>query len=198
MTRSRAPRFRNGRRCVEAGVDALSSMREKPGSRACLPRKTATCRRSTIRWCTNSSAPCRESPIAINGGLDTIAAYGAQLDHLDGVMVGRAAYHDLSHLIEIDEKLFGAAPPHASSRAAVEAFLPYVERKLEPRREACRHHPPHARPVRRTSGRARLPPASRDGSGPARRGRRGRTRGFTRTRRRGRAGCRACRRRNQR
>ena len=33
-------------------------------------------------------------------------------------------------LIDVDPKLFGAAPPHASSRAAVEAFLPYVERKL--------------------------------------------------------------------
>jgi tRNA-dihydrouridine synthase A len=69
-------------------------------------------------------------PIAINGGIETLDAARAQLERVDGVMLGRAAYHDLSMLQEVDPLLFGGPAPHASSRAAVEAFLPYIEAKL--------------------------------------------------------------------
>ena len=71
-----------------------------------------------------------EVPIAINGGLATIEAAAAQLEKVDGVMIGRAAYHDLSMLQDVDPLLFGVAAPFASSRAAVEAFLPYIDDKL--------------------------------------------------------------------
>jgi tRNA-dihydrouridine synthase A len=71
-----------------------------------------------------------EVPIAINGGLEALDAMRAQLDCLDGVMIGRAAYHNMSMLQEVDPLLYGAPAPHESSRAAVEAFLPYIERKL--------------------------------------------------------------------
>ncbi|WP_296706895.1 tRNA dihydrouridine(20/20a) synthase DusA [Rhodoblastus sp.] len=69
-------------------------------------------------------------PIAINGGLEALDAMRAQLDSVDGVMIGRAAYHNMSMLQEVDPLLYGAPAPHDSSRAAVEAFLPYIERKL--------------------------------------------------------------------
>jgi tRNA-dihydrouridine synthase A len=69
-------------------------------------------------------------PIAINGGIATIEVMRAQLDHVDGAMVGRAAYHDLSLLNRIDPELFGEAAPSPDSRDATEAFLPYIERQL--------------------------------------------------------------------
>jgi tRNA-dihydrouridine synthase A len=69
-------------------------------------------------------------PIAINGGFETIAAVRAQLPKVDGVMVGRAAYHNLSMLQDVDPELFGAPAPHESSRAASFAFLTYIEARL--------------------------------------------------------------------
>ena len=69
-------------------------------------------------------------PIAINGGIETLELAREQLGHVDGVMVGRAAYHNLSMLQEVDPLLFGAPAPFASSRAATLAFLPYIERKM--------------------------------------------------------------------
>jgi tRNA-dihydrouridine synthase A len=69
-------------------------------------------------------------PIAINGGFETIAAIRAQFPHIDGVMVGRAAYHDLSLLQHVDPELFGAPAPYENSRAATLAFLPYIEARL--------------------------------------------------------------------
>ncbi|KAA2242248.1 tRNA dihydrouridine(20/20a) synthase DusA [Salinarimonas soli] len=68
-------------------------------------------------------------PIAINGGIKTIADVREQLAHVDGVMVGRAAYHDPEILLGVDA-LFGEAPPHADAFAALEAFEPYVAARL--------------------------------------------------------------------
>jgi tRNA-dihydrouridine synthase A len=55
----------------------------------------------------------RELPalsIVINGGLVTLPDSAAQLAHVDGVMIGRAAYQDSWLLARLDEHLFGGAP----------------------------------------------------------------------------------------
>jgi len=69
--------------------------------------------------------------IAINGGLATIEAMREQLGFVDGVMVGRAAYHDPALLLRVDAELFGeAAAPLKDCFDVVEAFLPYIEAQL--------------------------------------------------------------------
>ncbi|WP_082483597.1 tRNA dihydrouridine(20/20a) synthase DusA [Methylobacterium sp. Leaf87] len=65
-------------------------------------------------------------PVAINGGIATIADAKAQLAHVDGVMIGRAAYTDPAILLDIDPVLFGEAAPVADAFAAVEAFVPVL------------------------------------------------------------------------
>ena len=45
-------------------------------------------------------------------------------------MMGRAAYQEPYRLLAVDPMLFGEAAPAASMKAAVEAYLPYVEREL--------------------------------------------------------------------
>ena len=70
------------------------------------------------------------TPIVINGGIQSIAEAGAHLAHVDGVMLGRAAYHDPEILLSVDAELFGAPAPVADSHAAVEAFVPYIEKHL--------------------------------------------------------------------
>ena len=52
------------------------------------------------------------------------------LVHLDGVMMGRAAYQEPWRLLAVDPLMFGAPAPVASGKDAIEAFLPYVEREL--------------------------------------------------------------------
>jgi tRNA-dihydrouridine synthase A len=70
-------------------------------------------------------------PVVLNGGLATLSRMRAELDSVDGVMVGRAAYQNPALLLEADAALFGEAAPVASAAAAVEAFIPYVEARLE-------------------------------------------------------------------
>jgi tRNA-dihydrouridine synthase A len=85
----------------------------------------------------------REFPdlrIVINGGFVTLEDSVAQLAHVDGVMVGRAAYQDSWLLARLDERLYGGAP--VSEPAVLAAFERYVARELAagtPLRAMTRH-----------------------------------------------------------
>jgi tRNA-dihydrouridine synthase A len=68
--------------------------------------------------------------IAINGGITTIEQAEEQLAHVDGVMVGRAAYQNPYMMAVVDQRLFGITKPAPEREAIIEAFLPYVERQL--------------------------------------------------------------------
>ena len=54
----------------------------------------------------------------------------AHLAHVDGVMLGRAAYQEPWRLLAVDPELFGEAAPHATMKDAFEAMMPYIEREL--------------------------------------------------------------------
>jgi tRNA-dihydrouridine synthase A len=69
-------------------------------------------------------------PVVLNGGVATVEQAATHLQRLDGVMMGRAAYQEPWRLLAVDPLLFGAEAPFASQRAAVEAFMPYVEREI--------------------------------------------------------------------
>jgi tRNA-dihydrouridine synthase A len=51
-----------------------------------------------------------ELEIVLNGGLASLTEVTTQLAHVDGVMLGRAAYHDSHLLAELDTRLFGGLP----------------------------------------------------------------------------------------
>lgn len=67
--------------------------------------------------------------VEINGGVRDLDAALAHLDHVDGVMIGRAAYEDPYVLAQADARIFGASTPTPSRRAVVARYLPYLERQ---------------------------------------------------------------------
>ena len=69
-------------------------------------------------------------PIIINGGIHMIEEAEEHLRHVDGVMLGRAAYQNPGMLLALDPTLFGAAAPVSSAREAVEKLIPYIERAM--------------------------------------------------------------------
>ena len=71
-----------------------------------------------------------EFPIVLNGGVATVEQAAGHLGRVDGVMMGRAAYQEPWRLLSIDPLLFGEASPFPSQRAAVEAFIPYIEAEV--------------------------------------------------------------------
>jgi len=79
--------------------------------------------------------------VVINGGIATHDAIARQLEAVDGVMLGRTAYHHPWLLAEADAHLEGAAIARTRAEVVL-AMLPYVERELEagtPLRSMVRH-----------------------------------------------------------
>lgn len=75
----------------------------------------------------------REFPtltIIINGGIATLDAALDQLDHVDGVMLGRAAYHTPWLLADVDARVFGEPAPLRDRHAVLDAYLPFVAQQL--------------------------------------------------------------------
>ena len=68
--------------------------------------------------------------IVINGGIETHEAIARELEHVDGVMLGRAAYHNPYLLAEAEEYCFGAAAPARTRAEIVRALLPYARAQL--------------------------------------------------------------------
>jgi tRNA-dihydrouridine synthase A len=69
--------------------------------------------------------------IVINGGIENLDACDAHLAHVDGVMLGRAAYHDPYLLSGVDGRFFGDTAPPVSRRAALERLFPVIDGLLE-------------------------------------------------------------------
>jgi len=74
----------------------------------------------------------RERPrlaIVVNGGVADLDEAEAHLDHVDGVMLGRAAYHTPGLLGEVDPRIFREGE-RVDEMQAVARFRPYVARQL--------------------------------------------------------------------
>jgi tRNA-dihydrouridine synthase A len=70
-----------------------------------------------------------ELTVVINGGITETSAVEDHLDHVDGVMIGRAAYENPWLLADIEETVLGGAPA-ASREAALDAYMVYIDRQL--------------------------------------------------------------------
>ncbi|PCI23113.1 MAG: tRNA dihydrouridine(20/20a) synthase DusA [Piscirickettsiaceae bacterium] len=81
-----------------------------------------------------------ELSVIINGGVKTVAAIQQHWDQLDGVMIGREAYHNPYFLAEVEQQLF--AEPIKTRTQLLQQYIPYVEEQLnlgEPLQRISRH-----------------------------------------------------------
>ena len=101
----------------------------------------------------------REFPgltIAVNGGITTGEQVGGQLDQLDGVMIGREAYHNPWWLASWDAEFFGTAASESTRESVEEQMVDYMAR------EAAAHGTPWSSIARHMLGlRHGLPGARR-------------------------------------
>jgi tRNA-dihydrouridine synthase A len=122
--------FEMARQCADAGADALIVHARKAWLKGLSPKENRDVPPLDYPLVHRLKAAFPEMPMAINGGLTTLAQMREQLEVMDGVMIGRAAYHDPTLLISVDPTFFGVPAPVADGFAAVEAFLPYIEGAL--------------------------------------------------------------------
>ena len=69
--------------------------------------------------------------IILNGGIDTLATATRELPRVDGVMLGRAAYHEPALLLQVDNTIFHDGTAVKSADQAALDFRPWIISRLE-------------------------------------------------------------------
>ncbi len=68
--------------------------------------------------------------IIINGGIKTEAEIDGHLQHVDGVMLGREAYHNPFLMASFDQRYYGDGSAPKTREQVLEAMIPYIQAQL--------------------------------------------------------------------
>jgi tRNA-dihydrouridine synthase A len=115
---------------VAAGADALIVHARKAWLQGLSPKENREVPPLDYAIVHRLKAAYPAIPVAINGGIATLAEAMPHLGPLDGVMLGRAAYQNPELLLGVDPALFGEAAPVKDAFEALDAFRPYVAAQL--------------------------------------------------------------------
>jgi tRNA-dihydrouridine synthase A len=115
---------------VAAGCDALIVHARKAWLNGLSPKENRDIPPLDYDRVYRLKAAMPDVPVIINGGIAGLDEAQQHLRHVDGVMLGRAAYHDPWRLLAVDSELFGERAPHAAMKQVFEAMALYIERQL--------------------------------------------------------------------
>ena len=116
-------------RMVAAGVDALYVHARKAWLKGLSPKENRTIPPLDYPRVHRLAARL-PVPVYLNGGLETLDIAMAQMPHVSGVMLGRAAYHDPMLLAEVDARVFGEPARPVDLAAIMSAMAAYAETEL--------------------------------------------------------------------
>ena len=68
--------------------------------------------------------------VILNGGITDLDAAATQLERVDGVMIGREAYHNPWLLADVDRRFHGDETPPPERRQIIQRLLPFIESEL--------------------------------------------------------------------
>jgi tRNA-dihydrouridine synthase A len=121
---------RFARKVVAAGADMLIVHARKAWLQGLSPKENRDIPPLDYDRVYRLKASLPDLPVIINGGIGGVAEAKQHLAHVDGVMLGRAAYQEPWRLLTVDSELFGEASPHATMKSALEAMMPYIADQL--------------------------------------------------------------------
>src|SRR5690242_11939154 len=116
---------------IAAGADALIVHARKAWLSGLSPRQNRDIPPLDHDRVYRLKAALPDVPIIVNGGIGSLADARRHLAHVDGVMLGRAAYQEPWRLLAVDAEIFGAAVPQRSMKDVFAAMMPYIARELE-------------------------------------------------------------------
>ena len=149
------------RSVVAAGADALIVHARKAWLNGLSPKENRDIPPLDYDRVYRLKAAMPGVPIIINGGIAGIAEAKAHLSHVDGVMLGRAAYHDPWRLLAADPELFGEAGAARHDEGRVRGDGTLYRGSARAGHAAAFDHAAFRRRVSWRARRARLPPSSR-------------------------------------
>jgi tRNA-dihydrouridine synthase A len=115
---------------IAAGADALIVHARKAWLNGLSPKENRDIPPLDYDRVYRLKASMPHVPIIINGGIVSVTEAKRHLAHVDGVMLGRAAYQEPWRLLAVDPELFGEAAPLPTMKDVFEAMLPYIEGEL--------------------------------------------------------------------
>src|SRR5436853_5784691 len=115
---------------VAAGADALIVHARKAWLNGLSPRENRDIPPLDYDRVYRLKRALPDMPIIINGGIASVAEAKHHLAHVDGVMLGRAAYQEPWRLLSVDPEIFGEPAPFAAMKDVFEAMMLYIEREL--------------------------------------------------------------------
>jgi tRNA-dihydrouridine synthase A len=118
------------RSVIEAGANALIVHARKAWLNGLSPKENRDIPPLDYDRVYRLKAALPDLPVIINGGIGSLAEAKRHLDHVDGVMLGRAAYQEPWRLLSVDPELFGEDASHATMKDVLEAMMPYIEQQL--------------------------------------------------------------------
>ena len=74
---------------------------------------------------------CPQCSISLNGGVKTLTQCEEHLLHVDGVMMGREAYHNPYLLADVDRRFYNDEHTPLTRHEVVEAMFPYIQNQLD-------------------------------------------------------------------
>src|SRR5216110_237746 len=99
---------------IAAGADALIVHARKAWLNGLSPKENRDIPPLDYDRVYRLKAAVPDVPVIINGGIGSVAVAKQHLAHVDGVMLGRAAYQEPWRLLAGESEMFGEVPPHAS------------------------------------------------------------------------------------
>jgi tRNA-dihydrouridine synthase A len=124
----RAALFALVERCADAGVRIFAVHARKAWLKGLSPKENRDIPPLDYDLVYALKRARPDLTILINGGIGTLDAVEAHLAHVDGVMMGRAAYQNPALLADVDARLFGGETGDVD--AAVDAYCDYVAARL--------------------------------------------------------------------
>jgi len=113
---------------LEAGVEVLVVHARKAWLKGLSPKENREIPPLDYRRVYRLKREFPQLVVVINGGITTAEAVREHLLHVDGVMLGRAAYHDPYVLARVEHALHGVPLP--SRESVLQHLRPYVEAEL--------------------------------------------------------------------
>jgi tRNA-dihydrouridine synthase A len=117
-------------RCAAAGVTQFVVHARKAWLKGLSPKENRDVPPLDYPLVWRLKAERPDLTIVINGGIGSLDEALAHLEHVDGVMLGRAAYHEPGILGAVDRRIFGEAGEDVGPFEAIERYRPYLARNL--------------------------------------------------------------------
>lgn len=115
---------------VEAGLHSLIIHARKAWLSGLSPKQNREVPPLRYAWVYRIKKDFPLLAVHINGGIKTLDAVQEHLEHVDGVMIGREAYHNPWLLADVDRRFAGDTGPAPDRFQIIQRFLPYVEDEL--------------------------------------------------------------------